>query len=154
VSWWRAENSGLDSAGSNHGLVTNGASYAAGQTGLAFALDGVNDFVQVADSPSLRPASVTLETWVFFTAAGTRVLLGKPVGSGTSDSYQIFLSGGTLGGFVGDAAGAGTVLSIPFSPTLVAGITWPTRLTTLRGNKCCISTALRWRADWATTHWL
>ena len=31
VSWWRAENNGLDSAGANHGLVTNGASYAAGK---------------------------------------------------------------------------------------------------------------------------
>jgi hypothetical protein len=118
VSWWRAENNGLDSAGSNHAAVANGASYAAGQAGQAFSLDGVNDYMQVTDAPSLRPLSVTLETWVLFTSAGTRVLLGKPVGGGSSDSYQIYLSGGTLGAFVGDASGAGIPLSIPFSPTL------------------------------------
>jgi hypothetical protein len=106
----------LDSAGANHGIVTNGTSYAAGEVGRAFALDGVNDYVQIADASSLRPASVTLETWVQFAGTGTRVLVGKPVGGGTSDSYQIYLSGGNLGAFVGDAGGVGTQLNFPFTP--------------------------------------
>jgi hypothetical protein len=118
ISWWRAENNGLDSFGANHGLVTNGTTYAHGQVGQAFLLDGVNDYIQITDAASLRPASITLESWVQFSATGTRIVMGKPVGTGASDSYQIYVGGGTLGAFVGDAVGAGTALTIPFAPVL------------------------------------
>lgn len=118
ISWWRAEGDAQDAAGTNNGVLRNGVMFGPGVSGQAFVLDGIDTSVDIPDSPSLRPASVTIEAWVLFNAAGTRIVMGKPVGSGTSDSYQIYLSGGTLGAFVGDAAGAGTVLSIPFSPVL------------------------------------
>lgn len=118
ISWWRAEGDGSDAAGTNNGILRNGVSFAPGVSGQAFALDGIDTSVDILDSPSLRPASVTLETWVLFNNSGTRIIMGKPVGTGTSDSYQIYLSGGTLGAFVGDAYGSGGTLAIPFSPVL------------------------------------
>src|SRR5439155_10230280 len=95
VSWWRAESNALDSVGANNGILTNGASFAAGKAGSAFSLDGLNDYIQIADAPSLRPASVTLEGWFLFNAAnGIRVLCVKPVGTGPLDSYGIWLENG------------------------------------------------------------
>jgi hypothetical protein len=118
VGWWRAEGNAQDSAGTNHGILNNGATYVAGKAGQAFLLDGINDFIQIADAPELRPASITLETWVQFNAGGARVILGKPVGNSIGDSYAIYLGGDTLAAFVGDAEGPGTQLAIPFSPVL------------------------------------
>ena len=119
VSLWRAENNAVDSVGANHGFLTNGASFALGQVGSAFSLDGVNDYIQIADSPSLRPASITLEGWFLFSAAnGIRVLCAKPLGPGFLDSYGIWLENGVLKAAVCDTGGFGPILSYPFSPAL------------------------------------
>lgn len=65
VSYWTADNTAADAAGSNHGSLVSGATYAGGQVGQAFSFDGVNDRVQVADSPSLAlTQSMTIEGWV------------------------------------------------------------------------------------------
>ena len=69
VGWWRGEGNGDDLAGTNNGALLGGATAsAAGMTGLAFAFDGTNSFVQVPDSPELNPAELTLEGWVLFSA--------------------------------------------------------------------------------------
>jgi hypothetical protein len=64
VSYWSGDNTPLDSVGSNPGTLVSGATYAVGQVGQAFSLDGVNDRVQIADSQpgpdpvdDLRPGS-------------------------------------------------------------------------------------------------
>ena len=119
ISWWRAENNALDSAGTNHGVALNGATYAPGQVGKAFSFDGVNDCIQIPDSPSLRPASLTLETWVLFNAnTGIRVIFAKPVGNGTFDSFAIWLENGNLRGVISDSSGSGPVLSTAFTPVV------------------------------------
>jgi WD40 repeat protein len=65
VSYWSGDNTALDSVGNNHATLISGATYAAGQVGQAFKLDGVNDRVQVADSPSLALTnSLSIEAWV------------------------------------------------------------------------------------------
>ena len=64
-----------------------------------------------------RPVSLTLEAWVtFYAISGIRAVFNKPVSTGTSDSYGLWLQNGTLRGAVGDAPGMGPVLSITFSP--------------------------------------
>ena len=79
----------------------------------------MNDYIQIADSPSLRPASVTLEGWFLFSAAnGIRVLCAKPLGPGFLDSYGIWLENGVLKAAVCDIGGFGPILSYPFSPAL------------------------------------
>ena len=120
ISWWRAEGNALDSIGTNHGVLTNGTSFAAGQVGQTFALDGVNDYVQVPDSQTLRPVSVTIEAWVkFFATNGIRIVLVKPLGSGTFDSYGLALQDGAVLAAICDNSGFGPFLTGP--PNIAPG---------------------------------
>ncbi|MEX2175045.1 MAG: LamG-like jellyroll fold domain-containing protein, partial [Pirellulaceae bacterium] len=65
ISHWTGDNTAADSEGSNHGTLINGTTYAAGQVGQAFKLDGINDRIGVADSPSLAlTGSLTIEGWI------------------------------------------------------------------------------------------
>ena len=55
-----------DSSGSgNHGTLVNGPAWTAGRLGRALSLDGVNDYVTVPDSASLRPSSISVALWVY-----------------------------------------------------------------------------------------
>jgi hypothetical protein len=112
ISWWRAEGNAFDSAGANHGVLTNGATFAAGNVGQSFAFDGVNDFVIVPDSPTLRPSSITLEAWAMFNAPDGPVFT-KPLGAGEGDSFALFLLSGTLHGFIHDINEGGVLVSSP-----------------------------------------
>jgi hypothetical protein len=74
----------------------------------------MNQYVQIADSPALRPASVTLECWL--NASNTSGnLISKPVGAGSSDSYVIWLESGDLNGAAGNSSGQ-EILSHAFTP--------------------------------------
>lgn len=65
ISWWLAEDNGADLMGLNNGTLANGASFAPGLVGTAFAFNGANQFVQVPDSPSLNPTNgLSIEAWV------------------------------------------------------------------------------------------
>lgn len=67
VSWWRAENNALDSAGANHGTGVSGLAYGSGLSGTSFALDGIGGHVQVPASSSLNVGSgngFTVGMWI------------------------------------------------------------------------------------------
>lgn len=65
VAWWTGNGTTSDETGNHNATLVNGATYAAGQVGQAFKLDGVNDRVQVADSPSLAlTQSLSIEAWI------------------------------------------------------------------------------------------
>ena len=57
VNSWAADGNADDGAGGNSGQLMNGAGFGPGVLGSAFALDGVDDYVRVPDSPSLDLAS-------------------------------------------------------------------------------------------------
>lgn len=63
VNWWPGDGNADDIIGGEHGTLQNGATFATGMVGQAFSLDGVNDFVQVVDSLSLRPSTFTIDAW-------------------------------------------------------------------------------------------
>ncbi|MEX2307284.1 MAG: CARDB domain-containing protein [Pirellulales bacterium] len=54
VSWWPADGDGGDAWNGNDGSLQNGASYAPGLRGQAFAFDGVDDEVVVPNSANLN----------------------------------------------------------------------------------------------------
>jgi hypothetical protein len=111
ISWWRAENNALDTIGTNNGVLTNGTTFAAGKVGQGFLFDGINDYVVVPDSASLRPASVTLEAWVkIASSSGIMLVFAKPIGSGTLDSYGLAIQDGVPLGAISDANGFGPFL--------------------------------------------
>ena len=113
VSWWRAENNALDSAGNNHGSPLNGASYAAGRVGQAFNFDGVNDYVHVFDDPSLEFTSqLTIAAWIRpDDVSGYRDILTK---WGGVAAYELIVGpGGVLQGYLSNN---GTNYDSLFSP--------------------------------------
>ncbi len=64
VSWWKADGNPDDFVGTNHGTLVNGTTYASGMVGQAFSFDGLNDYVNVGNASSLKPAQFTLDAWV------------------------------------------------------------------------------------------
>ncbi len=119
ISWWPGDGSTADVVGTNNGslAVTNRFAYAPGLVGQAFAPDGVAEYVTVPDSPSLRPTNLTVECWASFNRADAcRVLLGKPVGSGSDDSYVLWVQDGVLHATTLFAGGGGPVLAYTLNP--------------------------------------
>lgn len=57
---------------------------AAGFVGSAFSLDGTNNFVQIPDSPALRPTNFTIEAWMFLNS------LDSPGNANVGHQYVIF----------------------------------------------------------------
>ena len=117
VAWWKAESNAQDAIDTNHGVATNGATYAAGKVGQGFAFDGVNDYINVPNAPALRPASITLEAWAMFNAP-IGPIIARTIGAGTADSYILWMLNGTLNGAICDTFGVCVILSIPFTPVL------------------------------------
>ena len=77
VSLWRADGNTLDSVGGNHGTLQGGAGYTAGRIGPGFYFDNrvavptPNQFVEVADAPSLRITNqLTMSAWIYPTGPG------------------------------------------------------------------------------------
>jgi hypothetical protein len=114
VSWWRAENDAQDAAGTNHGVLRNSPGFATGRVGQAFALD--RGCIEVADSPTLRTDSLTLEAWFAFNVrSGVQVLFVKTRSIGPDFSYALWLDSGTLTGAVRDT---GQPVTFRFLPVL------------------------------------
>ena len=53
VSWWPADGNAADIYGANNGTLQDGVTFAPGIVGQAFTVDGANDYLDVADSPTL-----------------------------------------------------------------------------------------------------
>src|SRR4029077_17286827 len=69
VSWYRAEDNANDFADGNNGTLQGGATFAAGEVGQAFNLNGTSNFVQVPHNANLNPGSgsFTVDAWIFQT---------------------------------------------------------------------------------------
>ncbi|MCX6928589.1 MAG: LamG domain-containing protein, partial [Verrucomicrobia bacterium] len=120
VSWWQAEGNGSDVLGTNNATLMNGAGFATGKVGQAFSFNGVNQYVSVPDSPSLRPANLTVEGWVNFStlSGGSRCLFQKPYGVVDSDSFGVVYYAGQLIAAITRASGVGPVLSYNWTPAV------------------------------------
>ncbi len=106
VGWWPGDGSGTNYFGTNNGSLQGGATAtAAGVDGQAFSFNGTTAYVQIPDSPILRPTNVTVEAWVNFSSLNS---------SGTApagEQYIVFKqntrSGNFEGYFLGKLRGAG-----------------------------------------------
>ncbi|MEX2139362.1 MAG: protein kinase [Pirellulales bacterium] len=102
VSHWTADNIAADAKGTNHATLIDGATYATGQIGQALTFDGVDDRVQVPDSPSLAfTESMTIEGWIRIASLpSTRnggLILFRGDDRGGLDPYALSVKpGGTL----------------------------------------------------------
>ena len=65
VGWWPGDGNVNDIAGTNNGALRGGATAdAQAVVGNGFSLDGTNKYIQIPDSPVLKPAELTVECWV------------------------------------------------------------------------------------------
>jgi hypothetical protein len=80
ISWFAGEQNALDSRSNNHGTLQNGATFRAAKVGQGFKFDGADDYVEIPDSPSLNPQTLTVETWVKFDSLTSTTTGGAPSG--------------------------------------------------------------------------
>ena len=110
ISWWPAEGNANDLVGANNGSLINGATYAGGEVGRAFAFNGANQYIVIPDSASLRPAGLTVEGWINFQGflSNLRVVASKAYGLGTLDSWAVWQDD-NVGQIIGAIVSAGGV---------------------------------------------
>ena len=115
VSWWPGDGGAEDIQSKNDGTVQDHATFGPGLVNQAIALDGVGDFIQVADHPSLDigTSDFTIDAWIQpRTVAGIQTIADKKVNGVIIKGYYVFLSaGGRLG--LGLADGTFTNYHVP-----------------------------------------
>ena len=74
LSWWPANGNANDVIGTNNGTLEGGASFAQGEVGEAYSLNGTGAFVQTPYSPqwAFGTNSFTIELWANFASATAR----------------------------------------------------------------------------------
>src|SRR6185369_8286089 len=118
VSWWPADNNGVDAAGSNNASVVSPATFSIGKVGSGFRIlsSGVLTTVpiQVPNSPSLNfgsNADFSIEGWVKLPStntSSTNTILEK---RDTLNGYSLFLAGGRLAYWLGASSSSSTLVS-------------------------------------------
>jgi hypothetical protein len=106
AGWWPGDGNANDvTLAGNNGTLVNGATFAAGVDGLAFSLNGISQRVDVPDTPNLRLQTFSLVAWVEMNSLPSEAcIICKQYGSGTTDSYSLWLASGVLrGGMYGIA---------------------------------------------------
>jgi hypothetical protein len=100
AGWWPGDGNANDiSLAANNGTLVNGTTFGTGVDGQGFVFDGVNDRMDVLDTPTMRPAKFTLAAWVRsnVTLPGACIIC-KQIGTGDANSYSLWASGGFLRG--------------------------------------------------------
>ena len=64
VSWWPAEGTAMDVAGTNNGTLVNGAGFAAGEVGQAFSFNGNLQCVTIPYTRNLTAPNHSVKAWV------------------------------------------------------------------------------------------
>lgn len=95
ASWWPADGHEADLVGANDGTLLGGATFAAGFSGQAFNFDGVDDYVEIPNAPSLNPAEqISVGAWyrpLSFRGAGTNPIVDKGYAAHVPPYYQYHL---------------------------------------------------------------
>lgn len=111
----------------NHATLTNGPAYSPAQGRYALALDGSNDYCEVADNNALDIAAggnLTIAAWVYRTAnvAAYETVVTKRLSSGTTANYELSFNNTSAGN--DKAFGFYSGSSFTVSTTLVPLFTW------------------------------
>ena len=109
AGWWGGDGDARDISGNGHdgslqgnstdesGITANTVTgFAVGKVGQSFSFDGVDDYVQIPDSPGLKPSTVTVDAWVKFNS-----LDSTPSGAPQGYQYLVFKQNTRSGNFEG-----------------------------------------------------
>ena len=99
ISWWPGDANANDIMDGNDGSLINGATFTTGMVGQAFSFDGVDDYVEVPDNPSLNiTEKITIDAWINVSDIITpHVILSKYFG----DGYYLRIDPGGIVSFYG-----------------------------------------------------
>lgn len=96
VAWWQAEDNALDAIGANNGTLMNGTGFTNGEVGMAFNLNGVNNYVLANPASSNfdvgQGSGVTFEEWIKPTTVNAEELLfeyERALGTGSGSDVGI-----------------------------------------------------------------
>jgi hypothetical protein len=125
VAWWRAEGNANDSVGTNHGTMLGGAGFAPGAVGQAFRLDGVDDWVSIANTAAMDfgTGDFTIELWMNLDSVTRLQDVVLKVCCGFYPSHRVYLievESGTLRFLIRDTAANQNDLIVPAG--LVPGV--------------------------------
>jgi len=121
VGWWSGNGTTEDFIQTINGSLQNGATYAQGEVGQAFLLNGSGAYVQTYYSPewAFGTNSFTLELWAnFANTNGAPAMLSSDAGAGAQNKWIFCLNGGILQFQINGAYGAALIGSYAFSPAL------------------------------------
>ena len=129
VSWWAAENNANDPVGGNNGSLQGGATYAAGEVGLAFSLNGSGAYVQVPDSDlgAFGTNNFTIELWAKFNAVPGGnpgnptggLIIANDEGPGNQNKWMFATGGGQISFHVNSPTiGPIFLINAPFTPVV------------------------------------
>jgi len=74
AGWWPGDGQVVDIQGNNNGTLQGNTTFTTGKVGQGFKFDptdGSADYVSIPDSPSHKPANISVEAWVKFDALDT-----------------------------------------------------------------------------------
>jgi hypothetical protein len=74
VGWWPGNGNANDVVAGSNGQLAGDATFVAAVVGEGFRLDGVGDYVEIPDTPALRPAHMSVEAWVRFDSLDTPIV--------------------------------------------------------------------------------
>ena len=112
VAYWPANGTAVDVVGGHDGTLIGNATFATGEAGQGFSLDGDGDYVSVPDSPALySDGSFSLDAWVKTTTDGAVMVHyecgGNCIGLSSNSDWELTISGGHLAAYIRDADGGG-----------------------------------------------
>jgi YD repeat-containing protein len=141
IARWPAEGTAQDVVGGQDGTLQNGATFAPGPVGQAFAFDGLNDQVSVPNSAALNPtAALTLAAHVRVTALPQGFPM--PLTKGPSNAQYLF--------FVNGAAGAASGTA-PICFRINVGVSNPTTSSQLVLRTVCSTTLINYNQTYRVT---
>lgn len=104
IATYSFDGNGLDASGNNNnGTLVNNAGFGPDRTGKANAalqLDGIDDYFDIPDAPSLRPATISVSVWIK-PATLTRIMQiynKSNFNTGTGEQYSSLIKPSLTGG--------------------------------------------------------
>ncbi len=109
VAWWSGDGHADDLVGGNPGTLLNGATYVQGKVGQAFAFDGHDDYVAMANTPTLQIGSsdYSIAAWIKTATPNSGRVFSKGSACG-STGYHLRLDGDKVH-FENSSKGSGVV---------------------------------------------
>jgi hypothetical protein len=84
------------SGNSNNGTLINSPTYSSDNSGVLNWASVSSQYATVAMNSGLRVANITQEVWVFLNSTADQVFIGMQYGTGSNNSFALWVSGGTF----------------------------------------------------------